>query len=213
MKQRTTARKVGLSFLLLAMLGLLIVAATWAAFSDTSANAGDRWDAGSVDISDNDNGTAALYDLFDGTPYAKPGDSDSGCIKITYNGSLNSTVRLYGSNDLNANALDDQLTLAITSGTGNATNNQCTASEFTAAGSTGDVYNGSLANFMSTYNDYTDNLSLNAGGDAVWSQNETVTYKFEVTLTDDADVNDANSKTSTGFTTGSHSFVWEARNN
>ncbi|MDQ4145120.1 MAG: hypothetical protein M3198_15540 [Actinomycetota bacterium] len=211
MKQRTRARKVGLTFLLLALLGLLIVAATWAAFSDTTANAGNRWEVGSVDIEDNDAGTRALYDLFDGTPYAKPGDSDSGCIKVTYNGSLASNVRLYGSNNLNANALDDQLTLTITSGSGDATNNDCTT--FTAAGTTGDVYSGSLANFMSTYNDYADNLALSAGGDTVWSQNETVSYKFEVTLTDDADVNDSNSKTATGFATGNHSFIWEARNN
>lgn len=211
-KDRTTSRKIGLTLLLLAALGVMIVASTWAAFSDTSANTGDRWDAGSVDIEDNDSGTRALYDLFDGTPYAKPGDSDSGCIKITYNGSLPSTVNLYGSNNLSANALDDQLTLTITSGTGLATNNECT-SVFTAAGATGDVYSGSLANFMATYNDFTDNLTLNAGGDAVWGQTETVTYKFEVTLADDADVNDANSKTATGYATGSHSFTWEARNN
>jgi predicted ribosomally synthesized peptide with SipW-like signal peptide len=212
MEKRRTARKLGLTFLLLALLGLLIVVATWAAFSDTTANADDRFDAGSVDIEDNDSGSRALYDVFDGTPFAKPTDSDSGCIKVTYNGSLDSIVHLYGSDDLEDNPLDDQLTLTITSGTGAATNNECTGL-FTAAGATGDVYSDSLANFMSTYNDYTNNLTLNAGGDAVWSQNETVTYKFEVTLTDDADVNDANSKSATGYATGSHSFTWEARNN
>jgi hypothetical protein len=210
-KDRKLAHKVGLTALLIGLLGLLVVAATWAAFSDTSANAGDRFDVGSVDIEANGNGTQALYDLFDGTPYAKPGDSDSGCTKVTFNGSLASTVHLYGSNNLSANPLDDQLTLTITSGSGDATDNDC--GDFVAAGADGDVFSASLASFMSTYNDYDDNLGLNAGGDAVWSQNETVTYRFEVTLTDDADVNDANSKTATGYATGSHSFIWEARNN
>lgn len=211
--KRGYAHKVGLTLLLLGLLGALIIVATWAAFSDTTANAGNRWDAGSVDIVDNDDGTRALYDLFDGTPLGKPGSSDSGCIKLTFNGSLDSTVRLYGSNNLNANDLDDQLTLSITSGTGPAVNNDCTATDFTAAGAAGDIYSGSLANFMATYNDYTDNLTLNAGADAVWSPTETVTYKFEISLADDADVNNANSKTATGYATGLHSFTWEARNN
>ncbi len=211
MKERTTARKLGLTFLVLALLGLLIVVATWAAFSDTTANAGNQWETGSVDIEDNDAGTRALYDLFDGTPASEPGDSDSGCIKVTYNGSLASSVALYGSNNLNANGLDDQLTLDITSGSGAVADNTC--GTFTPAGLAGDVYSGSLANFMTSYNDYSDNLALNAGGDAVWTQNESVTYKFEVTLADDADVNDANSKSTTGYSTGSHSFTWEARNN
>jgi predicted ribosomally synthesized peptide with SipW-like signal peptide len=207
------AHKVGLTLLLLGLLGAMIVVATFAAFSDTTDDSGNRWDAGSVAISDNDDGSRALYDLFDGTPLGKPGSSDSGCIKVTFDGSLDSVVNLYASNDLNANPLDDQLTLTITSGTGPAVNNECTATDFTAAGTTGDVYNGSLANFMSTYNDYADNLALDAGGDAVWSTDESVTYKFEVTLIDDADVNDANSKLATGFATGLHSFTWEAREN
>jgi predicted ribosomally synthesized peptide with SipW-like signal peptide len=80
-KQRRLETKVGLTLLILAMLGVVAMVATWSAFSDTTANDGNVFQAGSVDIEDNDSGTIALYDLFDGTPEATPGDSDSGCIK------------------------------------------------------------------------------------------------------------------------------------
>jgi predicted ribosomally synthesized peptide with SipW-like signal peptide len=196
------------------LFGLVAGLSTWAAFSDTTANAGNVFTAGTVDIDDNDSGTA-LYDNFDGTPEGKPTSSETGCIKVTFNGSLDSSVELYGSNNLNANALDDQLTLQITSGSGDTIN----CSDFDqGANADGNVYNGSLANFMTTYNGWGDNLDLNAGGNAVWSNGEAVTYEFVITLADDADVNLANKGNvsddgPTGYSTGSHTFTWEARNN
>lgn len=204
--------KVGLTLLVLALFGLVVGFATWAAFSDTTENSGNVFSAGTVDIDDNDSGTVALYDNYDGTPEAKPGDGDEGCIKVTFNGSLDSNVKLYSTSTLNANNLDDQLTLEVTSGSGEQTG----CGDFTAAGSAGDVYSGSLADFMSTHSAYGGGLALNAGGDAVWSNGEATSYRFTVTLSDDADVNEANAgnvdDSGTGYSTGSHTFTWEARN-
>ena len=81
--------KIGLSLLVLLLIGAVAGFGTWAAFSDTATNSRNNFVAGSVDIDDNDTGTA----LYNSTTNAKPGDRDDGCIVVTYNGSLDSTVR------------------------------------------------------------------------------------------------------------------------
>ena len=210
-------KKVGLTLTVLTAFGLTASAATFAAFSDTTTNDNNQFVAGSVDIDDNDS-AAALYDNFDGTPNGKPGDTESGCLVVTFNGSLDSTVKLYNPSTLNANNLDDQLTLEVTSGTGAATPGDCSA--FSANGAAGDIYSGSLASFVSTYPDYANGLTLDenvADGNNAWSNGNAVTYRFTVTLADDGDVNDANSgnvdDSGAGYSTGLHTFTWEARNN
>jgi hypothetical protein len=193
--------KVGLTLLVFAALGLLAAYATRAAFSNTTENTGNRFQTGSVTIGDNDLGTA-LYDLYDGTPAAKPGNSDSGCIKVTYSGSLDADVRLYSTSTLNDNLLDDNLQLVITPGTGNALD----CSDF-ASGGQAAIFSNTLANFMANRNSYTNGLVDYPGTTATkWVTSDAVTYKFEITLTDDADVNDAQ-----GLATGLHSYTWEAR--
>jgi predicted ribosomally synthesized peptide with SipW-like signal peptide len=200
--------RVGLTLLVLAALGLLAAFATLAAFSDTTDNSGNRFQTGSVAIADNDLGTTALYDLYDGTPEARPGQSDSGCIKVTYSGSFDSDVRLYSTSTLNANALDDNMQLVVTPGTGVALD----CSDFNAGGQAA-IFNNTLANFMANRNSYTNGLADYPGTVATkWATSDAVTYKFEVTLTDDADVNDANSQAASGYATGLHTFTWEARN-
>ena len=196
--------RVGMTLLVLGALGFLSLVATLAAFSDTTDNPGNRFQSGSVVIDDNDLGTTALYDLYDGTPEAKPGQSDSGCLKVTYSGSLDADVRLYSTSTLNVNGLDDNLQLVITPGSGTALD----CSDFAAGGQVA-IFNNTLANYMPTRNSYTNGLADNPGTVATkWVTGDAVTYKFEVTLTDDADVNDANG----GLATGLHTFTWESRN-
>jgi predicted ribosomally synthesized peptide with SipW-like signal peptide len=208
--------KIGLTMLILALVGLVLTAATWSAFSDTTDNDGNEFQAGSVAISDNDGGTRALLDLFASSPYAAPGATDSGCIKVSFDGDLASTVKVYGS--IGANALADDLNLKIIRGTGNATNQSCASGEFTeadATGTTDEIYSDTLAAFMAAHTAYGDGLGLAAGGDSTWSAGESVTYKFQLSLPDPgAGVidNAANSGTSTGHSTGNFSFTWEARN-
>lgn len=63
----------------------------YSSFTGTTSNTGNSFAAGSVILSDNDSNTAMLA-----LSNAKPGDSDTSCIKVTYTGSLSSTVRIYG---------------------------------------------------------------------------------------------------------------------
>src|SRR6058998_1719961 len=83
--------KLGLSLLVLALIGVAVGVGTWSAFSATTQNSGNSFSAGTVILSDDDSGSAMLS-----LANAKPGDSDTSCIVVTYTGSLAATVRLYG---------------------------------------------------------------------------------------------------------------------
>jgi hypothetical protein len=185
-----TTRKFLTSLLVVGALGGAAAFGAFSAFSDTTSNPGNSFAAGSVTISDNDSGTA-LYNVSG----KKPGDYAERCIKVTYTGSLPSTVKLYRSTFTGGTGLDSYIDLAITKGTGN----QGDCSDF--SGSTS-VYSGTL-NAMGI--DFTGGVSLtNAGGSTTWNQNDAVTYKVRATLQDN---NSANGKV-----TGTHSFTWEAQN-
>lgn len=67
----------------LALTSVMVLRTTSAAFTDTTDNASNSWDAGTVTLTDDDSGSA----LFTATDMV-PGDSDTGCIEVTYGGSL-----------------------------------------------------------------------------------------------------------------------------
>jgi predicted ribosomally synthesized peptide with SipW-like signal peptide len=69
----------------------LVLTATNAAFTATTTNPGNTFAAGSVALSDDDNGSAMFS-----TGNLKPGDSETHCILVSYSGTLGAQVRLYG---------------------------------------------------------------------------------------------------------------------
>ena len=109
MTTRRPTRKVLLSILVVAIVAAVTGTGTYAAFSGTTANPSNAFAAGTVTISDNDAG-GSLLSLSNATP----GNSSTGCIKITYSGSLNGNVHLYGSS---TGSLPSYLTLTVTRGT------------------------------------------------------------------------------------------------
>src|SRR5688500_2627152 len=93
----------------LATITVATSAVTFAQFSQTTGNAANSFATGTVQLGDNDIG-AAVLGFSDGTP----GTSDTGCVTVTYSGTLPATVRLYGSS---SGALAPHLTLTVTRGT------------------------------------------------------------------------------------------------
>lgn len=194
---RNRARKILLTIALLGLVGLVAGVGTFSAFSSTTSNDANTFAAGSVVLTDNDSGSA-MYQVSD----AKPGDSATACITVTYSGTLTSNVRLYTTSTIGS--LGSHLNLKVTPGTGTvAFGSSCT--NFTADPG-GTIYDGTLANFASTHSGFASGLVLtNASGNAVWSQNDAVVYKFEITLP-------SSNTTAQGLTTNAHSFTWEAQN-
>jgi hypothetical protein len=166
---------------------------SYSAFSSTTTNTGDAFSSGTVAISDNDSNGAMLS-----LSNAKPGDSSTGCIKVTYTGSLAAAVHLYGTV---TGSLGQYLTLTVTRGTNSSGFSSCAAfsadaTDYIGSGA-GVIYNGNLSSFPSTY-------AAGLVDPTSWSTNDAHSYKFVVTVQDN---NSAQGLTSTA------SFTWEARNN
>ena len=183
-------RKLLISLILLGALGGAAGFGAYSAFSDTTTRSSNSFAGGTVTLASNSAATP-IYSL----TYRAPGDVGERCVRVTYSGSLSSTVRLYRGSFSGGTGLDPYVTFAVSRGTGNQTD----CSDFSSAAS---VYSGTLAAFPSTY---AGGLVLqNPSGSGTWSQNDAVTYRITATLQNDTRAQ--------GLATGTHSFTWEARN-
>lgn len=193
-----TTTKVLLTALCVGALGSLAAMGVFGAFSATTSNAGNTITAGTVAIADNDAG-AAMYSI----PNAKPGESVSKCIKVTYTGSVDADVRIYTTSTIGS--LGQYVDLTITPGTqATPTFPSCTGFTPDAGGA---LYTGTLQNFGTAKGSYANGVVDNPGTVATkWVANDSVVYQVTATLQSSApDV-------AQGLTTGSHTFTWEARN-
>jgi hypothetical protein len=187
-------RKTLLSLLLVGALGAVAGIGTYSAFSATTVNAGNTFDAGTVVLTDNDANTA-MYNITD----AKPNDVVVRCIRVTYSGTLPSTVHLYTTTPVNA--FGQYVTLSIDKGTmpGATTFPNCTGFS-----SESNIFSGTLSSFAATRTNYGTGANANPGAASQWVQNDSVVYQFTLTMQDNV--------LATGGTSGTHSFTWEAQN-
>jgi len=198
-QRRHRGLKVAVSLAVLALLGVAL-AGTWSAFSATTDNAGNTFSAGTVTLSDNDAGSA-IFSLSN----AAGGATDTGCITVTYTGSLASTVRLYGTTT--GTGLDQYLDLKITRGSfasapafDSCTGFTADATNYIGAGA-GVVYNSTLQAYADDY--ATGLVDPTAGTPESWTNPESHVYQIQVTVQD----NDlAQGKNAT------QKLTWEARN-
>lgn len=193
-----TTTKVLLTVLCVGSFGSLAAMGVFGAFSATTTNAGNTITAGTVTIGDNDAG-AAMYSLTN----AKPGESVSKCIKVTYTGSLEADVHLYTTSSIGA--LGPYVELTITPGTQTSPSfPSCTGF---VADSGGALYSGTLAAFATAKNSYANGIVDYPGTSATkWTTNDSVVYQVTATLSSSAP------EAAQGATTGAHTFTWEARN-
>jgi hypothetical protein len=172
---------------------------TFSAFSSTTSNDGNTYAAGTVYVGDNDAGSA-MYTVSDQTP----GDTVVRCIRLTYTGTLAADVKLYTTSSVGA--LGDYVTFSVEKGSmpGGTTFPNCTgfSSEST-------IYSGELDDFTTTHGSYANGIAAFPGAQTQWDQNDTLVYRFTLTLQDD---NAANGGGGGALATGAHGFVWEARN-
>lgn len=195
----TKTRKLLLSALTVSVVASIAAFGTFSAFSSQTENPGNNFDPGTVFISDNDTGQF-LYNETN----RKPGDSTTRCIKVTYSGTLGSDVKLYLPDAINAQ-VGDYTNLAITSGTG--TQRDCT--DFAADATNSSVFNGTLKGFQTAYSSYANGLADFPLAQTRWNTNDAVTYRFRVELQDN---NNANAGNAAPYQSGTHKYVWEARN-
>jgi hypothetical protein len=200
-KRESTKRKLFITFAVVALMAGLGVFVTSAAFTATTVNSNNRIEAGSVALSDSDAGTGVLYNATDQEPGAGNGPTEA-CIRVTYSGSLGSTVKLYRSAVTNGSDFRLKVERAY-SGAGTrltapASDMNCTGF---VAGST--VFDNTLDQLGTDYTTGSD-----AKG-AAWASGDTVDYKFTIYTVDDSTPNAHTSDHDSGV----HSFTWEAQNN
>jgi hypothetical protein len=190
--QLQTLRKILITVVVMGVVAATAGFGVFAAFTATTENSGNSIATGTVAIGDNDGGSASLYSLTN----AKPGDAQSGCIRVTYTGSLGATVKLYASSGITNGST---FNLKVERGSGlSGSFPACTG--FSAAGT---IYDSDLGSFGT---DYTGGVDARG---AAWAQNDAVDYRFTVTQKDDSTPNAHTSVTSSGL----HAFTWETRNN
>jgi len=190
------SRKILLTLLLVGAASALAGFGTFSAFSSTTTNSGNQFDAGTVHLTDNDAG-AAMYNVSN----RKPGQSTQSCIKVTYGGTLPADVKLYTTSSVGPVA--DYIDLTVEKGSGNPTFPGCTG--FTPEST---IYTGELDDFTTAKNSYANGIAAFPGAQTAWNQNDTLVYRFTLTLQDDNNANGG----ATPLSTGSHAFTWEARN-
>ncbi len=207
MTLRTRAVAVRGTVVLLAVVlaAFSVMTASRAAFTDTTDNTGNDFAAGTVILVDDDTGSV-LFNV----PNLKPGQSVENCVEVTYQGSVDANVRLYGANlaTTTATNLAPQLNLTIEEGTGGG----FVATELGGGEGdcTGFVAGSTLTTAVTDTIDEFATVATNFGsGLSTWAplggSNDARTYRFVVEL--DAATTDAFQGMDAQI-----DFVWEAQN-
>ena len=201
-RERSHARKILLSILAVGIVATAAGIGTFAAFSSQTQNGGNSFSAGTVVLTDDDaSGTLLTLST------AKPGDTATGCIKVSYTGTLAAVVHLYGSV---SGSLAPYLNLTVTRGTGSSSFPSCIAFAADTANYFGNgagvVYSGLLSAFPSSYAagivDPQNCGSLPCAAQS-WTNPSNHVYKFVISLANDNNAQGLNA---------SATFTWEAQN-
>src|SRR4051794_22663957 len=92
----------------------LVWQSSYAAFSGTTRNSGNDWATGAVNLTDDDAGSARFQ-----VASMTPGQTDTKCIKVTANTSVNGHIRGYAVNPVvSAQGLENYVKVKVTSGDG-----------------------------------------------------------------------------------------------
>jgi hypothetical protein len=154
--------------------GGMVLRGTEAAFVSNTNNAGNNWATGSVNLT-NSAGSA----LFTATNMV-PGDQINRCIKVTYNGTVATPVKVFVSSLTQTSALAQYLDVTILQGTGTPTAD-CTTDITGGTNLVGPVTLQTLSTSNSNYTNGLTNWMTLAAPD-------TRAYKITVKLRTDAGV-------------------------
>lgn len=187
-------RKVLKTLLVVGVVGTVAGVGSFSAFTSQADNDDNVVAAGTVVLADNDGGTTPLYEITD----AKPGSTQTSCIRVAYTGSLDATVKLYTPSTIGD--LGPEVNLKIESGT-QASPSYPSCTGFSAETT---LFDAALSTFPTTYaggvTDYPGTVATK------WVNGDAVVYRVTATLSASAP------DSAQGDTTGLHTLRWEAQN-
>ncbi len=187
------------------VLGAAVVRqSTSAAFTATTDNPGNSWQAGTVVLDDSASGSALFTSASDGA--LRPGSTRARCIQVDYTGDLDADIRLYVTTPGSVvRSLDPYLAMTVEQGAnspaGTAVAADCTG--FTPTAPATFVFNSAPTDATQTmaqlkaHGDYAGGLPV---GTAV-PPDTRLTFRITYLVGDDNAAQDAESKAT---------FVWEA---
>lgn len=193
--------KLFTSALVVGVLGSFVALGVFGLFSATTQNAGNEITTGTVALSDNDAGQA-MFNING----AKPGDTWTRCIKVSYTGSLPADVHTYFQRT--PGPLEQYLNLKMEQGTqATSTFPGCTGFTPQAVGQNSDgvVADGPL-NAAPAQGSFEVGLPLTPVGQTVWNSGDSLVFRMTMTLSAAAPDNIQ------GQSTGTQAAIWEARN-
>lgn len=194
---RTTRLQLGATLAAVVLVSALVLRVSEAAFTATTENAANNWEAGTVTLTDNDGGSALFDSATDGV--LAPGDTiATKCIEVTYTGNVapGAAITLAATSITDSDGAGGDTTVA----SGQLSDDLDVTADMGAAGATcttwtlgTNVYTGTLAAFTTVQNTWTPVL----GTDTVRA------FQFTVTLgADTADDAQGDGSTAT--------FTWTA---
>jgi hypothetical protein len=175
-----------------ALVGVVGFVGTQAAISDTTENPGNQFNAGTIDLVDNDADTY-MYQVNN----VQPGDSIERCIRVSYSGTLDSTVKLFMTTPLDT--LAPYVDMTVEAGT------QASSSfpSCTGFSSTANLYTGTLSGFQTTHPTAAAGLAHSPNGASPWTDGDSVVYRVTLTLQNTA-------RNPGEDFSGTHSYSWQA---
>lgn len=182
----------------LAGAALLAGAATWSNLNATATNPSNSFSTGTVALTSNSPGSAVLS-----LSAAKPGEASTGCIRITYTGTLPAELKLYGTGT--GSGLNQYLQLVLTRGSFSGTPASGSCTGFTAdttnyiSQGAGVIYSGTLAALPASAASALEDPT--SASPATWNNQSTHGYQFQVTVLGNAAAQGLN---------GQETFTFEA---
>ena len=194
-RKKASPARLMMSLGAVTMVGVVGVVGTQAALSDTTENPGNEFNAGEIDITDNDGGTF-MYQVEN----ALPGDSISRCIQVSYTSTpnLDSTVELYMATPIGT--VGPYVNLVIEAGT------QATPvfPDCTGFAPDATIFTGTLSSFQTTHGAAGAGLDYSPNGVGTpWENGNSVVYRVTLTLSNTARATGENYS-------GAHTYTWQA---
>lgn len=184
------------SLLLIGTLGVVSSLGIFGGFGTTTQNSGNQVTAGNVSIGNDASGQADIY-----MTNAKPGDSQTSCVKITYTGSINAIVHVYADTAA-LGSLAPYVDLVVKQGT-QPTSSFPSCSGFISFDNdlapTGVVFAGTVSQIPFIH-DYATGVPLAPGPSALgWTEGQSIVLEVTATL-DSATPSSLQSATTGPFT-------------
>jgi hypothetical protein len=185
--------RLGFAAALIAVMssGAMVWQASQAAFSGSTTNPTNSWNAGAVTLSDDDSNAA----MFTATGLTPASPSGVKCIKVTYTGDVAAPVKLYATSLTGSLGTYLPLTIEMGAAAGAGAFANCGAFSVTST-----LYSpGTVAGFAGSYTDYSTGLATG------WTPSTNGDYRVFRFTYSVANNNSANGQACTA------NFVWEAQ--